>query len=312
MDMMNQFLTTTTWQLLIFTSIRILVILILGWILGAVISKVLKRLELRLIKQGQAEGEPPTESAKRAETLVRLVRQAAYLALWTSIALVILKEIGVEIGPILAGAGILGLAIGFGAQNLVRDVISGFFMILENQVRVGDVAIINGTGGLVEKVNFRTLVLRDLAGVVHVFPNGTINTLSNMTQEWSAYVFEIGVAYKENTDRVIDVMRSVLQELQADETYGRLILEPPEIMGVDKFADSAVIIKGRIKTRPIRQWMVGREYLRRLKLAFDEQGIEIPFPHSTVYFGEASKPFDLRILEKEAQVASSEKTSSFS
>lgn len=308
MNIMNQFLTTTTWQVLIFTSIRILLILILGWISGAVIGKVLKRLELRLIKKGQAGGEPPTESAKRAETLVRLVRQAVYLALWAAIGLVILQEIGVEIGPILAGAGILGLAIGFGAQNLVRDVISGFFMILENQVRVGDVAIINGTGGLVEKVNFRTLVLRDLSGVVHVFPNGTINTLSNMTQEWSAYVFEIGVAYKENTDRVIEVMQSVLNGLQADETYGPLILEPPEIMGVDKFSDSAVIIKGRIKTRPIRQWMVGREYLRRLKLAFDEQGIEIPFPHRTVYFGEASKPFDLRLLERGAQETSTKET----
>lgn len=163
-------------------------------------------------------------------------------------------------------------------------------MILENQVRVGDVAIINGTGGLVEKVNFRTLVLRDVAGVVHVFPNGTIQTLSNMTQEWSAYVFEIGVAYKENTDRVVAVMDAVLQSMVEDATYGPLILEPPEIMGVDKFADSAVIIKGRIKTRPIRQWMVGREFLRRVKLAFDEHGIEIPFPHQTVYFGEASKP----------------------
>jgi small conductance mechanosensitive channel len=150
----------------------------------------------------------------------------------------------------------------------------------------------------VEEVNFRTLVLRDLSGVVHVFPNGTINTLSNMTQEWSAYVFEIGVAYKENTDRVVAVMEGVLSELQADEIYGSLILEAPEIMGVDKFADSAVVIKGRIKTRPIRQWMVGREFLRRLKMAFDKEGIEIPFPHQTVYFGEASKPFDLRLLEK--------------
>jgi small conductance mechanosensitive channel len=258
-------------------------------------------MEQRLIKRGQAEGEPPSESVKRADTLVRLVRKAVYLVLWTAVVLVVLQEIGVEIGPILAGAGIAGLAVGFGAQNLVRDVISGFFLILENQVRVGDVAIINGTGGLVEQVNFRTLVLRDLAGVVHVFPNGTINTLSNMTQEWSAYVFEIGVAYKENTDRVIAVMQKVLEDLQTDAVFGLLILETPEIMGVDKFADSAVVIKGRIKTRPIRQWMVGREFLRRLKLAFDEEGIEIPFPHQTVYFGEASKPFDLRLLEKYRQ-----------
>jgi small conductance mechanosensitive channel len=298
MEILNQFVGTISWQALIFTLIRILFILVLGWVGGAIVARVLRNLEKRWIRRGQAEGEPPSESVKRAETLVRLIRQGVYLVLWTAIGLVVLKEVGVEIGPILAGAGVAGLAVGFGAQNLVRDVIAGFFLILENQIRVGDVAIINGTGGLVEEVNFRTVVLRDLSGVVHVFPNGTINTLSNMTQEWSAYVFEIGVAYKENTDRVVAVMEGVLSELQADEIYGSLILEAPEIMGVDKFADSAVVIKGRIKTRPIRQWMVGREFLRRLKLAFDKEGIEIPFPHQTVYFGEASKPFDLRLLEK--------------
>jgi small conductance mechanosensitive channel len=298
MEILNQFVGTISWQALIFTLIRILFILVLGWVGGAIVARVLRNLEKRWIRRGQAEGEPPSESVKRAETLVRLIRQGVYLVLWTAIGLVVLKEVGVEIGPILAGAGVAGLAVGFGAQNLVRDVIAGFFLILENQIRVGDVAIINGTGGLVEEVNFRTVVLRDLSGVVHVFPNGTINTLSNMTQEWSAYVFEIGVAYKENTDRVVAVMEGVLSELQADEIYGSLILEAPEIMGVDKFADSAVVIKGRIKTRPIRQWMVGREFLRRLKMAFDKEGIEIPFPHQTVYFGEASKPFDLRLLEK--------------
>jgi small conductance mechanosensitive channel len=303
MEILDQFLDTISWQTLIFTSIRILLILALGWFGSAVAGRVLRKLEQRLIHKGQAEGEPPSESAKRAETLVRLIRQAVYLALWTAVILVLLQEMGVEIGPILAGAGILGLAVGFGAQNLVRDVISGFFLILENQVRVGDVAIINGTGGLVEKVNFRTLVLRDLAGVVHVFPNGTINTLSNMTHEWSAYVFNIGVAYKEDTDRVVAVLERVLGEMQADETFGPLILEAPEIMGVDQFADSAVVIKGRIKTLPIRQWMVGREFLRRVKRTFDQEGIEIPFPHQTVYFGEASKPFELRLLEKYRQDA---------
>ncbi|MEZ4599922.1 MAG: mechanosensitive ion channel family protein [Syntrophotaleaceae bacterium] len=301
MELLNQFLVTISWQTLIFTTVRILIIVALGWIGGMVLERVLRKLEQRWIRKGQAEGEPPSESVKRAETLVRLIRQAVYLVIWAVVLLVVLKEVGVEIGPILAGAGIVGLAVGFGAQNLVRDVISGFFMILENQVRVGDVAIINGTGGLVEQVNFRTLVLRDQRGVVHVFPNGTITTLSNMTQEWSAYVFDIGVAYKENTDRVVEVMKAVLEKMQADETYGPLILETPEIMGVDQFADSAVVIRGRIKTLPIRQWMVGREFLRRLKMAFDEEGIEIPFPHQTVYFGEASKPFDLRLLEKQQE-----------
>lgn len=286
------------WQLVARTCLRILLILIVACVVLTVAKGILHRVEKRLIKRGEAAGEPLTESAKRVDTLIRLIRQAVRLALWTTVGLVILQELGVEIGPILAGAGILGLAVGFGAQNLVRDVISGFFFILENQVRVGDVAVINGSGGLVEQINFRTIVLRDLAGVVHVFPNGTVTTLSNMTNEWSAYVFEIGVAYKESTDRVVDVLREVGAAMRADEIHGPLILEEPEIFGVDKFDDSAVVIKGRIKTRPIRQWMVGREFLRRVKYAFDEKGIEIPFPHRSIYFGEASKPFEFEALGK--------------
>ena len=204
-----------------------------------------------------------------------MIKQALFIALWLTFSLVLLKEFGVEIGPIIASAGVVGLAIGFGAQNLVRDIIAGFFIILENQIRVGDVALVNGTGGLVEKINFRTTVLRDLGGAVHIFPNGNITTLSNLTNEWSAYIFEIGVAYKENTDHVIDIMKQVGKELREDETYGSLMLEDPDIFGLDKFSESSVIIKGRIKTKPIRQWQVGREYLRRIKLAFDENSIEI-------------------------------------
>jgi small conductance mechanosensitive channel len=209
-----------------------------------------------------------------------------------------LKEVGVEIAPFLASAGIVGLAVGFGGQNLVRDVISGFFIILENQIRVGDVAIINGTGGLVQEINFRTIILRDLGGVVHIFPNGGINTLSNLTMEWSAYVFEIGVAYKENTDEVVTILQEVGNELRQDAVFGPVILEDPEIFGVDKLDNSAVIIKGRIKTVPIEQWKVGREFLRRVKQAFDARGIEIPFPHRTLYFGEAGKPLAVQLLER--------------
>ena len=170
-------------------------------------------------------------------------------------------------------------------------------MILDNQIRIGDVAIINGTGGLVEQINFRTTVLRDLAGVVHYFPNGTISSLSNLTNDWSAYVFDIGVAYKENTDEVIVIIRSVLDSMRDDEHFGSMIFAEPEIFGVDKLADSSVVIKGRIKTKPIKQWDVGREFLRRVKLRFDQEGIEIPFPHQTVYFGESSKPFDIKMLD---------------
>ena len=298
METITKYLQEIKWEAILLTSFRIMLILVFAWFGMIILKKLLKKLKQRLLRQSAETDEPPSESAKRVETLVRLVRQASLLALWLMVVLVVLKEIGVEIGPILASAGILGLAVGFGAQNLVRDIISGFFFILENQVRVGDVAIINGTGGLVERINFRTIVLRDLGGVVHVFPNGTINTLSNLTQEWSAYVFDIGVAYKENTDQVIAIMEQVGEGMKNDATLGRRMLEKPEIFGVDKLGDSAVIIKGRIKTKPIRQWEVGREYLRRVKMAFDANGIEIPFPHRTMYFGEASKPMDVQLLEK--------------
>jgi len=276
---------------------RILLILLVFWISSGLLRRFLHKLEKRLIKKGVVEGEPPTESQKRVETIMRLVRQGAMLSLWVIAILMILQQFNVQIGPLIAGAGIFGLAVGFGAQNLVRDVISGFFIILENQIRVGDVAIVNGTGGLVEQIRFRTTKLRDLSGVVHIFPNGTITTLSNMTNEWSAYVFEIGVAYKEDTDRVTDVMREVGRAMKSDGYFGNLMLDEPEIFGVDKFDDSAVVIKGRIKTRPIRQWEVGREFLRRVKHAFDQHNIEIPFPHATLYMGEASKPFELKVLE---------------
>lgn len=278
-------------------GLQILIILIFAFIAMKLLNKFIFHLERRLIKQSEEEGEPRTESEKRIETLVHLIKRAALLIIWLTVSLMILKEVRVEIGPIIASAGIAGVAVGFGAQNLVRDIISGFFIILENQIRVGDVAIINGTGGLVEKINFRTTILRDVSGTVHVFPNGTISTLSNMTNEWSAYVFDIGIAYKENTDRVIDIMKVVGRKLREDQKFGKNMLEDPDIFGVDKFGDSAVVIKGRIKTKPIKQWEVGREYLRRIKLAFDEQGIEIPFPHHSIYFGEKSKPVDVQLLE---------------
>lgn len=298
MNIIQDFFVSFTWDTIIKTGLRVFMILIFAWIAMKLLLKFLKRLETNLIKRSEEEGEPPSESQKRIETIVRLIKQATLLALWLTVGLVILKEFDVEIGPIIASAGIVGLAVGFGAQNLVRDIISGFFIILENQIRVGDVAIINGTGGLVEKINFRTTVLRDLGGVVHIFPNGTITTLSNLTNEWSAYVFDIGVAYKENTDQVIEIMQGVGKIMREDEKFGKLMLEDPDIFGVDKFGDSAVVIKGRIKTKPIRQWEVGREFLRRIKHAFDENNIEIPFPHRTVYFGEESKPFNLQLLEK--------------
>jgi small conductance mechanosensitive channel len=281
-DIILKYFNDVSWENVLETSLRVALILLLGWGVLAVVRQLLSRMEGRLKAKYAAEGEPPSESGKRVETLLKLVRQGARLAVWITVLLVILKELGVEIGPILAGAGILGLAVGFGAQNLVKDIITGFFFILENQIRIGDVAVINGTGGLVEEINFRTLVLRDVEGVRHIFPHGTVTTLSNRTRDWSGYVFDIGVAYKEDTDRVCEVLRGVFRELRQDSAFGPSILEEPEIFGVDRFADSAVVIKGRIKTKPSRQWMVGREFLRRTKLAFDREGIQIPVPHRTI------------------------------
>lgn len=308
MDLINRFLEKFDWETIMFSAFRILLILVVAWIVVKIVKMALRRLEDRLLQRGKAEGELPSETAKRAETLVRLLRQAVVIMIWVIVGLIALRELGVEIGPILASAGIVGLAVGFGAQNLVRDVISGFFMILENQVRVGDVAIVNGTGGLVEKMNFRTIVLRDLSGVVHVFPNGTISTLANMTREWSAYVFEIGVAYKEDTDRVVDIMKRVGEEMRQDEYFGPLMVEDIEIFGVDAFSDSAVVIKGRLKTLPIKQWEVGRQFRRRIKRAFDDEGVEIPFPHRSIYFGAASKPFvtEMRGMEQYGEAAANE------
>jgi small conductance mechanosensitive channel len=275
------------WVVLILLAIKVILRLV---------NSASCRFEKRLTDQ-VAESVDGFEQKKRAETLSGLLRQAAAVGIWVLGALVVLSQVGIEVGPLVASAGILGLAVGFGAQNLVRDVISGFFIIFEDQVRVGDIAVVNGTGGLVEKITLRTIILRDLAGVVHVFPNGTITTLSNMTSGWSAYVLEMGVAYKEDVDRVVALMKDVSAELRQDEYFGRLMIQDIEVFGLDKFAASALVIKARIKTQPIRQWEVGREYNRRLKRAFDAAGVEIPFPHQSLQFGEASKPLLVRIAQ---------------
>lgn len=300
MDYFVGWLERIQWQDASGVALRILLILVMAWGALTVARLGFNRLERRMARYAELQGEGATEAVKRADTLTRLLRQGMFMLVLVLAALMILQEAGVSIAPVLASAGIAGLAVGFGAQNLVRDVISGFFLILENQVRVGDVAIVNGTGGSVEAINFRTLVLRDLSGVVHVFPNGAIQTLSNMTKEWSAYVFEIRAAYKEDTDRVVALIEEVAADLRDDAEFGAYVLAEVEIFGVDRFDDSAVIIKGRLRTRPGKQWALGREFLRRCKQRFDSEGVEIPFPHRTIYFGESSQPFLTLIQQKDA------------
>lgn len=282
--------------------IRMAAILIGAWICARLIHKSLPQLRTRIVKHmvGQRGGED-IELEKRATTLSGIVRKTIALIVWIVAVIMALKEAGFDVGPILAGAGVVGLAVGFGAQSLVHDVIAGTFLLLENQIRVNDVAVINGTGGLVESINLRTTVLRGLDGTVHVFRNGAIDDLANMTHGYSYYVFDIGVAYKEDTDRVAEVVKDIAEEMMKEDAYKHLILAPLEVLGVDKFADSSVIIKARFKTAPVQQWTVGREMNRRIKKKFDELGIEIPFPHTSIYFGESSKPFSLQMpgLERE-------------
>ena len=277
-------------------SLRIGLVLAIGYVAIRFVRLGLHQLERVMIVASDKQDQESGTAAKRAATLTGILRTIALSAIWAIIIIESLQLVGLDIAPILAGAGILGLAVGFGAQNLVRDLISGFFIILEDQVRLGGVAVINGTGGAVETITFRTISLRDFSGVVHIFPNGGITTLSNMTKDWSAFVLDMGVAYREDTDRVVEVMRSVGEELRHDQALGALIIEPIEIVGVENFADSAVTIRARIKTKPAEQWKVGREYRRRLKKAFDAQRIEIPFPMRTLLMGEDHSPLKVEVI----------------
>ncbi len=222
----------------------------------------------------------------RTRTLTSVARKAILLVLSVIATLMILTELGMNIGPLLAGAGVVGLAIGFGSQKLVQDLVTGVFILFEDQIAVDDVVKVADKAGLVEAVSIRSVRLRDFSGTVHTIPYSAISTVSNLSKEFSCAVFEVGVAYREDVDEVMEVLKQIGAELREDPEFGPLILEPLEVAGVDAFADSAVIIKARIKTRPTKQWAVGRQFNRRMKKRFDELGIEIPFPHQTLYFGE--------------------------
>ena len=278
-------------QWLISHGIRIVAIVIGAFIILQIFRIIIRKFEKKVVQPGKMEG----ERAKRAETLTRITENVVRIVVLSTALLMCLKEFGIDIAPLLAGVGIVGLAVGFGAQSLVKDVINGFFILLENRMNVGDVVGIVDKTGLVESVGLRVTVLRDLEGNVHVIPNGEISTLTNMTKEWSRAVLEIGVAYKEDVDNVIEVLKEVGEELKNDETFGPLILEPMEVLGLDSFGDSSVNIKVMFKTKPIAQWRVAREFRLRVKRAFDEKKIEIPFPHLTLYIGEAESTGRLKL-----------------
>jgi small-conductance mechanosensitive channel len=282
-------------QWLLAHGIRVAAIIVVAFIVIRIFRLIIRRFKERIVPPEEVE----MERAKRTETLARILLQIVRIVVIVAAVLMCLKEVGIDIGPLLAGVGIVGLAVGFGAQSLVKDIISGFFILLENRMNVGDVVKIAGEAGLVESVGLRVTVLRDLEGKVHVIPNGEITTLTNMTKEWSRAVLDVGVAYKEDVDHVIEVLKEIGRELEQDETFGPLIIEPMEVLGLDSFGDSSVNIKVMFKTQPIKQWTVAREFRLRIKRVFDEKGIEIPFPHLTLYIGEGESTGRLKLeLEK--------------
>ena len=282
--------TIKNWALT--TGIKIVLIVVFTLILIKVVKAVSNRLSTVFLKKRDDE-----ESEKRAKTLTSVIQNFLIILVLVIAAITIIGQLGIEIAPLLATAGIAGVAIGFAGQSLIKDIINGFFLLLWDQIRVGDVVRISGKGGLVEMINLKMTVLRDLDGGVHYIPNGSIDIVTNMTKDYSRYVFEIGIAYREDVDEVMDIIRKIDTELRKDPGFKNDILEPIEIFGLDKFADSAVVIKARTTTKPLKQWRVGREFNRRLKKKFDEQDIEIPFPHRTIYTGSITDPFPVRIIE---------------
>ncbi|MDX1624243.1 MAG: mechanosensitive ion channel family protein [Gemmatimonadota bacterium] len=250
---------------------------------GAIAYLLLRRLRGRVEGMEVEEGVAPDEERLRRKTLASVLTTAGIVAIVAVTLMMVLDELGLPLGPLLATAGVASLAIGFGAQTLVKDIISGIFILIENQYTIGDVIEVGATGGVVEQVNLRTTVLRDIHGVVHVIPNGEIRVLSNRTMGWSRAVIEVGVGYGEDPDRVIAVLEEVGRELHEDPVFGTLLLEEPTVPGVEAFGDSAVTIRMMAKTLPLKQWDLARELRRRIKHRFDEEGIVIPFPQRTVW-----------------------------
>jgi len=272
----------TVWPVLIRTG----AILIIALVIRAVLARLIRRaVSARAIVRRK---EPRQELADRADTVSGVLVQVTSIAVWVVAALMVLSEVGVDITPILATVGLGALAVGLAAQNIIRDYLHGFFILLEDWYRVGEVAVIGGTGGLVEGISLRRTLLRDLNGTLHIIPNSKIEMASNMTRDWSRVNLNVGVAYKENLGRVFEVINEVGRQLKDDPVWGVDLLTVPHAERVDNLGDSAIEIKILADTKPIRQWALMGELRRRLKDRFDEEGIEIPWPHAKVYFGQGA------------------------
>lgn len=264
------------------SGLRIILILVAAWVAIAILQRAIRSFRIRLASRMEDR-----EAIKQAETLGRVFRYLVAVIISLVAGMLVLSEFGISIAPILGAAGVVGVAVGFGTQSLIKDYFNGFFLLLEDQVHQGDVIEAGGKGGLVEEMTLRYIRLRDYEGNVHFIPNGLVTTLTNRSREYAQALIDIGVAYREDIDQTLEVMRRVGQEMRASGDFGPRILDDVEIVGVENWADSAVTLRCRIKVRPLEQWNVRREYLRRLKRAFDEAGIEIPYPHLTVYAGQA-------------------------
>jgi small conductance mechanosensitive channel len=262
------------------SALRVVLIIAVAWIAIAVLQRMVRSVRMRIASR--VDG---AESARRAETLGRVIRYLIGVIISAVAVMLVLAEVGVSLAPILGAAGVVGLAIGFGAQSLVKDYFTGFFILFEDQIRTGDIVKIADLAGLVEDITLRHVRLRDYEGNVHFVPNNLITSVTNMSRLFSQAVIDVGVAYRENIDEVLDVMKAVGAEMRTDSVFGPKILDDLEIAGVDRLDDSAVVLRCRFKVAPMEQWGVRREYLRRVKAAFDAQQIEIPFPHVTVYAG---------------------------
>lgn len=270
------------------TGLKSVLILALAWVGYRVLHILTGRIE-----RAVEDDDPATlsEREQRAKTLAQLLNGVGAVTIVIGAVLMILN-LFINIGPLLAGVGVAGLAISFGAQSLVKDIIGGFFMLLENQFGVGDIVEINGKAGVVEKMTLRVVVLRDVEGVMHTIPNGSVGMVSNKTRGWSRAVLDVGVAYKENVDRVIDVMKDVGSTLWNEPDWQERLVETPAVWGVQALADSSVNIRIVANTRPGKQFEVGRELRRRIKNRFDEEGIEIPFPQRTLHFSGPESQLD--------------------
>lgn len=263
------------------TALRIAIVLLMAWLAIAISRRLIRTFRIFLSSKVT-----DAEEVKRLATLGRVLRYLASVVITLIAGMQILGELGISVAPILGAAGVVGLAVSFGAQSLVKDYFSGFFLLLENQMRHGDVVKVAGIGGVVEDLTLRYVQLRDYEGNVHFIPNGAITTVTNMTRGFAYAVIDVGVAYRENVDEALNIMRQVGAALGGDEAWRARLLEDIEIVGVENWADSAVTLRCRFKVAPIEQWSVRREYLRRLKQAFDAAGIEIPYPHLTIYPGQ--------------------------